>query len=90
MPNEVEAKILVVDDEKDTEVLLRQRLRHEIHSKQYSFSFVPDGEQALEHLQQHDDVDIILTDLNMPVMDGMTLLEKIPDVSPNARTSLPA
>ncbi len=86
MPNEVEAKILVVDDEKDTEVLLRQRLRHEIHSKQYSFSFVPDGEQALEHLQQHDDVDIILTDLNMPVMDGMTLLEKIPDVSPNART----
>ena len=79
-------KILMVDDESDLEHLVRQRMRREIRSGQYSFLFAGDGVEALEVLGEHSDIDLVLSDINMPRMDGLTLLEKIPDVDTDLRS----
>jgi class 3 adenylate cyclase/AmiR/NasT family two-component response regulator len=71
------AKILVVDDEADLEVLIKQKFRQKIREHRYEFLFAINGVKALEQLDQHHDVDIVLTDINMPEMDGLTLLSKI-------------
>ena len=79
-------KILVVDDEPDLEHLVRQRMRREIRSGQYSFMFAQNGVEALEVLNEEQDIDMVLSDINMPRMDGLTLLEQIPKVDPNIRS----
>ncbi|GAB4324361.1 MAG: adenylate/guanylate cyclase domain-containing protein [Bacteroidales bacterium] len=71
------AKILVVDDEADLEVLIRQKFRKKIRENQYQFIFAVNGLHALEQLEQHTDVDVVLSDINMPEMDGLTLLRKL-------------
>ena len=71
------AKILVVDDEMDLEVLIKQKFRQKIREHKYEFVFAGNGKQALEQLEKNDDVDIVLSDINMPEMDGLTLLSKI-------------
>jgi class 3 adenylate cyclase/FixJ family two-component response regulator len=71
------AKILVVDDETDLEVLVKQKFRQKIRDHKYEFLFAYNGKQALEKLEEHKDVDIVLTDINMPEMDGLTLLTKL-------------
>lgn len=71
------AKILVVDDEADLEVLIKQKFRQKIREHQYEFLFAINGLKALEQLEQHHDVDVVLSDINMPEMDGLTLLSKI-------------
>lgn len=71
------AKILVVDDEADLEVLIKQKFRQKIREHQYEFLFAINGIKALEQLQEHSDVDIVLSDINMPEMDGLTLLSKL-------------
>jgi class 3 adenylate cyclase/AmiR/NasT family two-component response regulator len=71
------AKILVVDDEADLEVLIKQKFRQKIREHQYEFVFAINGVKALEELGQHPDVDMMLADINMPEMDGLTLLSKI-------------
>lgn len=71
------AKILVVDDEVDLEMLIKQKFRQKIRSKDYEFVFACNGQDALEKLQQNPDADIMLCDINMPVMDGLTLLTKL-------------
>ena len=71
------AKILVVDDEADLEVLIKQKFRQKIREHQYEFIFAINGIRALEQLEQHHDVDVVLSDINMPEMDGLTLLSKI-------------
>lgn len=76
------AKILVVDDETDLEVLIKQKFRQKIREHKYDFVFAINGKDALEKLQQHPDVDIMLCDINMPEMDGLTLLLKLKDVNP--------
>ncbi len=78
-------KILVVDDEPDLEPLMLQRMRRDIRKGQYEFVFAHDGNEALERLDEHKDVDMILSDINMPGMDGLTLLEQIPKVDPELR-----
>ncbi len=71
------AKILVVDDEPDLELLMRQRFRKQIRSGEYAFAFAQNGEEALAHLIRDNSFEVLLTDLNMPVMDGLALLEKV-------------
>lgn len=76
------AKILVADDEADLEVLIKQKFRQKIREKEYEFIFAINGKDALEKLTEHPDVDIVLSDINMPEMDGLTLLGKLNDSSP--------
>ena len=71
------AKILVVDDETDLEVLIKQKFRQKIREHQYEFVFAANGKLALEQLLEHTDVDVVLSDINMPEMDGLTLLTKL-------------
>ncbi|HEY2349975.1 MAG TPA: adenylate/guanylate cyclase domain-containing protein [Puia sp.] len=79
-------KILVVDDEADLEVLIKQKFRRQIRNKEFEFVFAMNGVEALATLKQHEDIDIVLSDINMPEMDGLTLLSKIPDTSPLVKT----
>ena len=78
----MKAKILVVDDETDLELLIKQKFRRQIREKQYEFVFAHDGEEALLMLAQQPDVDMVLTDINMPGMDGLTLLIKLHENNP--------
>ncbi len=71
------SRILVVDDEPDLEALLMQRFRRRIRSGDLEFSFARDGVQALEILAESADVDMVLSDINMPRMDGLTLLGEL-------------
>ena len=70
-------KILSVDDETDLELLLTQYFRRKIRQGEYEFFFAHNGLEALDMLQERPDIDIILSDINMPEMDGLTLLSKI-------------
>ncbi len=74
-------KILVVDDEPDLELLMRQRFRKQIRSGEYTFAFAQNGAQALEQLTSDENFEVMLTDLNMPVMDGLALLDKVNHLS---------
>lgn len=71
-------KVLVVDDEKDVQVLFEQRFRKEIRNKEIEFVFAFSGEEALVYLGQHKhEAVLILSDINMPGMSGLDLLEQI-------------
>ena len=70
-------KILSVDDELDLEVLLTQYFRRQIRKGEYVFAFAHNGLEALQKLLETPDFDIILSDINMPEMDGLTLLAKV-------------
>ena len=76
------AKILVADDEADLEMLIKQKFRQKIREQQYEFIFAINGNDALEKIQLHPDVDIVLSDINMPEMDGLTLLSRLSESSP--------
>lgn len=76
------AKILVVDDEADLELLVKQKFRRKIRENIYEFVFAQNGQEALDKVQEHPDLDIILSDINMPVMDGLTLLSRLPEANP--------
>lgn len=76
------AKILVVDDETDLEVLIKQKYRKQIRQNEYEFVFACNGREALEKLGAEPGVDLVLSDINMPEMDGLTLLTKINELNP--------
>jgi adenylate cyclase len=71
------ARILVVDDEPDLETLIQQKFRHQISGGAVSFLFARDGVEALTVLEANQDVDLVVTDINMPRMDGLSLLQKL-------------
>lgn len=75
-------KILIADDEPDLELLIRQRFRKQIKDGIYEFVFARDGAEALASLQSNPDIQLVLSDINMPVMDGLTLLGRIKDLNP--------
>lgn len=70
-------KILVVDDEADLELLIKQKFRQKIRDQRYEFVFAQNGKQALEQLEEHANVEVVLSDINMPEMDGLTLLARL-------------
>ncbi len=70
-------KILSVDDELDLELLLTQYFRRKIRKGEYEFVFAHNGLEALTMMVKHPDIEIILSDINMPEMDGLTLLAKV-------------
>lgn len=75
-------KILVVDDETDLEILIKQKFRKQIREKEYEFFFAINGVDALEKLNKEFEVDLVLSDINMPEMDGLTLLSKLNELKP--------
>jgi len=81
-------KILVVDDEPDLEVLIKQKFRKEIRENELQFVFAQNGVQALERLEEHKDVSVVLSDINMPEMDGLTLLQKLHEMNNPALKSV--
>jgi class 3 adenylate cyclase len=75
-------KILVVDDEFDLEQLIKQKYRKQIREQSYEFYFAYNGREALEVIASVDDIDMVLSDINMPEMDGLTLLSRISESNP--------
>lgn len=76
-------KILVVDDEPDLQMLMMQKFRHKVKSKEYEFLFAENGEEALNVVSNHNDLSLILSDINMPKMDGLTLLDELQGLNRN-------
>lgn len=79
-------RILVADDEADLETLIRQKFRQKIRDQQYDFIFAENGNDALAKINENQDVDIVLSDINMPEMDGLTLLTKLTENKPLIKT----
>ena len=79
-------KILVVDDEPDVEPLVLQRMRRDIRPRKYEFVFAHNGVEAVELLNKDEDIDMVISDINMPQMDGLTLLVQISEINPNIRS----
>src|SRR5262249_44169503 len=75
--NSTPVRLLVVDDEPDLELLIRQKFRRQIRENQVHVLFARNGVEALEVLQRDPKIDIVLTDINMPDMDGLTLLLRL-------------
>ena len=80
------AHILVVDDEPDLEQLIVQRFRRQVRDGSYRFSFAADGVQALDALQADREINLVVSDINMPRMDGLTLLGRIQDMDGDTAT----
>ena len=74
-------KILVVDDEPDLQMLMLQKFRSKVRSREYEFLFAEDGTEALETISNHSDLSLILSDINMPKMDGLTMLTQIQELN---------
>ncbi|NEO25607.1 MAG: response regulator, partial [Kamptonema sp. SIO4C4] len=70
-------KILVVDDEPTMQVLIRKAFRRRIRKGEFEFSFANNGTEALEQVTQDSEIDVVITDINMPQMDGLTLLNHL-------------
>jgi len=69
--------ILVVDDEPEIELLIRQRFQERVRAAEWAFIFASDGVEALEALHAHPDVALVLTDIRMPRLDGLALLSRL-------------
>ncbi|GET36999.1 hybrid sensor histidine kinase/response regulator [Microseira wollei] len=80
------AKILFVDDEIDLKRLLKQRLKKTIRENEFELLFASNGKEALEILKSDSSVAMVATDINMPEMDGLTLLAKIAEIDPTIKT----
>jgi class 3 adenylate cyclase/CheY-like chemotaxis protein len=80
------ATILVVDDEPDLEALMLQKFRKQIQDGMVSFIFAHDGIEALASIEQHPHVDMVVSDINMPRMDGLSLLRKLQEADDKIST----
>ncbi|NQE35805.1 putative bifunctional diguanylate cyclase/phosphodiesterase [Microcoleus asticus] len=79
------SKILVIDDEPLLEYLILQLFRRQISTQEFEFDFAINGVQALDKLHANGSFDLVLTDINMPEMDGLTLLENLPAIDPTLK-----
>jgi adenylate cyclase len=82
----VSARILVVDDEPDLEALVTQKFRRQIRDGAVSFLFAHDGVAALRLIEENHDIDMVVSDINMPRMDGLSLLEKLQEAEERVST----
>ena len=82
----MKATILVVDDEPDLEALIVQKFRRQIREGLVRFLFAHDGVEALAILDENRDVDVVVTDINMPRMDGLSLLGKLEEAEEKLST----
>lgn len=80
--NEISTKILIVDDEPDVEVLMKQRFRRQIRENKFELFFAHNGIEALEQLKNDFEIRLVISDINMPEMDGLTLLKNINEKYP--------
>ncbi len=79
-------KILVVDDEVDLEALVLQKFRRRIRKNELVFDFAHNGQEAMNKLNEDDDISMVISDINMPVMDGLALLKQLNETKPNIRS----
>ena len=79
-------KILVVDDEVDLEALVLQKFRRRIRKNELVFDFAHNGQEAMNKLDEDDDISMVISDINMPVMDGLALLKQLNETKPNIRS----
>jgi adenylate cyclase len=80
------ATILFVDDEPDLEALILQKFRRQIRDGLLTLMFARDGLEALQTLEQNPDVDMVVSDINMPRMDGLSLLAKLQEAEDKKST----
>src|SRR6516165_34310 len=80
------ATILFVDDEPDLEALILQKFRRQIREGAVTVMFAHDGVEALESLEQNPQIDMVVTDINMPRMDGLSLLQKLQEAEEKIST----
>src|SRR3990167_1240510 len=80
------AKILFVDDEPDIELLTKQKYRKQIANGAFELFFALNGEEALHIIKNTPDLKVMVTDINMPQMDGLVLLDKVKEANPRIKT----
>jgi sigma-B regulation protein RsbU (phosphoserine phosphatase) len=80
--------ILCVDDEQDMEMLITQKFRKQIRNNEYCFFFAQNGVQALEQLEEHPEIELILSDINMPEMDGLTFLLNLKEMKDTEKKTI--
>jgi len=83
-------KIMIVDDERDVEILFRQQFRKEVKDGRVELCYAFSGEEALEYLQTRNPTDVvcILSDINMPGITGLDLLKAVKERYPEIRVSM--
>ena len=80
------AKILIVDDELDLQKLIKRKFRREIRHGEFVFKFASDGVEGLEKVKSDAEIDLVICDINMPRMDGLTLLEHLAEFDTRLKT----
>ncbi|MBS0271964.1 MAG: response regulator [Proteobacteria bacterium] len=80
------AKVLFVDDEPDIELLAKQKFRKQIADGSFEILFAQNGQEALDLIALEPDIAVVVSDVNMPQMDGLTLLDKLKDFNPTIKT----
>lgn len=79
-------KVLLVDDEPDVELLAKQKFRKEISNGNFDLLFALNGQEALNVIEKEPEIAVVISDVNMPEMDGLTLLDKLHELSPSTKT----
>lgn len=79
-------KVLFVDDEPDFELLTKQKFRKQIAKGDFELLFAQSGQEALDLIEKEHDIAVVVSDVNMPEMDGLTLLEKLKEFNPAIKT----
>ena len=80
------AKILIVDDEPDIELLAKQKFRKQISNGTFELLFAQNGQEALDLIKTEPDISVVVSDVNMPQMDGLTLIDKLKESNPTIKT----